>query len=205
MRTYSYTKVLAGSAIFAALAYLVSYLEFPIFPAAPFLKLDFSAVFTLLGSFMFGPVSGVAICVVKEALCALTKSSTGGVGEIANVFMTVAFIIVPAVAYRYKKGLPWVCVYLVSGVVLQTAVALVTNRYINFPLYVGDTAESMFLQLWPFIVYFNLIKGAANSVITLLLYKHVSHLFKAVGRHGENPQREKESEEKKQKNSEAKN
>ena len=108
MRAYSMTKVLAGSAIFAALAYLVSFLEFPVFPAAPFLKLDFSAVFTLLGSFMFGPVSGAAICVVKEALCALTKSSTGGVGEIANVFMTISFIIVPAVMYRFKKGLPWV-------------------------------------------------------------------------------------------------
>ena len=46
MRAYSMTKVLAGSAIFAALAYLVSFLEFPVFPAAPFLKLDFSAVFT---------------------------------------------------------------------------------------------------------------------------------------------------------------
>ena len=98
--------------------------------------------------------------------------------------MTIAFIIIPAVAYRFKKGLPWVVVYLVCGVALQTVVALITNRYINFPLYVGDTAESMFLQLWPFIVYFNLIKGAANSVITLLLYKHVSHLFKAVGKHG---------------------
>ena len=173
MRAYSMTKVLAGSAIFAALAYLVSFLEFPVFPAAPFLKLDFSAVFTLLGSFMFGPVSGAAICVVKEALCALTKSSTGGVGEIANVFMTISFIIVPAVIF-----------YLVCGVVLQTAVALLTNRYINFPLYAGETAESMFLQLWPFIIYFNLIKGAANSVITVLLYKHVSHLFKAAGKHG---------------------
>lgn len=184
MRAYSMTKVLAGSAIFAALAYLVSFLEFPVFPAAPFLKLDFSAVFTLLGSFMFGPVSGAAICVVKEALCALTKSSTGGVGEIANVFMTISFIIVPAVMYRFKKGLPWVIFYLVCGVVLQTAVALLTNRYINFPLYAGETAESMFLQLWPFIIYFNLIKGAANSVITVLLYKHVSHFFKAAGKHG---------------------
>ena len=73
---------------------------------------------------------------------------------------------------------------LVCGVVLQTAVALLTNRYINFPLYAGETAESMFLQLWPFIIYFNLIKGAANSVITVLLYKHVSHLFKAAGKHG---------------------
>lgn len=98
--------------------------------------------------------------------------------------MTISFIIVPAVMYRFKKGLPWVIFYLVCGVVLQTAVALLTNRYINFPLYAGETAESMFLQLWPFIIYFNLIKGAANSVITVLLYKHVSHLFKAAGKHG---------------------
>ena len=34
MQTYSKTKMLAGSAVFAALAYLVSFLEFPLFPAA---------------------------------------------------------------------------------------------------------------------------------------------------------------------------
>lgn len=188
MQTYSKTKILAGSAVFAALAYVVSFFEFPVFPAASFLKLDFSNVFTLLAGFLFGPLPAVAVSAVKELLCFLTKSSTGGVGEIANFLLTVSFIAVPSVAYRYKKGFGWACVYLACGVILQTAMALVVNKFINFPLFA--LPSSMFDQLWPFIVYFNLIKGAAISAIVLLLYKQVSRLFKLERPHRENRKKE---------------
>ena len=188
MQTYSKTKILAGSAVFAALAYVVSFFEFPVFPAASFLKLDFSNVFTLLAGFLFGPLPAVAVSAVKELLCFLTKSSTGGVGEIANFLLTVSFIAVPSVAYRYKKGFGMVCVYLACGVILQTAMALVVNKFINFPLFA--LPSSMFDQLWPFIVYFNLIKGAAISAIVLLLYKQVSRLFKLERPHRENRKKE---------------
>lgn len=188
MQTYSKTKILAGSAVFAALAYVVSFFEFPVFPAASFLKLDFSNVFTLLAGFLFGPLPAVAVSAVKELLCFLTKSSTGGVGEIANFLLTVSFIAVPSVAYRYKKGFGMVCVYLACGVILQTAMALAVNKFINFPLF--NLPSSMFDQLWPFIVYFNLIKGAAISAIVLLLYKQVSRLFKLERPHRENRKKE---------------
>ncbi len=188
MQTYSKTKILAGSAVFAALAYVVSFFEFPIFPAASFLKLDFSNVFTLLAGFLFGPLPAVAVSAVKELICFLTKSSTGGVGEIANFLLTVSFIAVPSVAYRYKKGFGWACVYLACGVILQTAMALAVNKFINFPLF--NLPSSMFDQLWPFIVYFNLIKGAAISAIVLLLYKQVSRLFKLERPHRENRKKE---------------
>ena len=188
MQTYSKTKILAGSAVFAALAYVVSFFEFPVFPAASFLKLDFSNVFTLLAGFLFGPLPAVAVSAVKELICFLTKSSTGGVGEIANFLLTVSFIAVPSVAYRYKKGFGWACVYLACGVILQTAMALVVNKFINFPLFA--LPSSMFDQLWPFIVYFNLIKGVAISAIVLLLYKQVSRLFKLERPHRENRKKE---------------
>lgn len=188
MQTYSKTKILAGSAVFAALAYVVSFFEFPVFPAASFLKLDFSNVFTLLAGFLFGPLPAVAVSAVKELICFLTKSSTGGVGEIANFLLTVSFIAVPSVAYRYKKGFGWACVYLACGVILQTAMALAVNKFINFPLFA--LPSSMFDQLWPFIVYFNLIKGAAISAIVLLLYKQVSRLFKLERPHRENRKKE---------------
>lgn len=178
MQTYSKTKILAGSAVFAALAYLVSFLEFPLFPAAPFLKLDFSNVFVLLGGFMFGPAAGAAISAVKELICFLTKSSTGGVGEIANFLLTCSFILVPTVAYRFKKGFAWVCAYLACGVVLQTGAGLLVNRFINFPLFMGASAAQMFADLWQFVLFFNLVKGAAIALVTVLLYKHVSRLFK---------------------------
>lgn len=167
---------IAKLAIFAALAFVVTFLEFPVFPAASFLKLDFANVFIMLAGFMYGPVSAMLVSAVKELLC-LLKSSTGGVGEIANFLMTFSFIIIPATVYRYKKGLKWVIVCLAAATVLQTAAALLVNRFINFPLFMGEGAAEMFSSLWGYIIAFNLIKGTAVSLITVLLYKRISRLL----------------------------
>ena len=177
MQTYSKTKILAGSAVFAALAYLVSFLEFPIFPAASFLKLDFSNVFVLLGGFLYGPLAAVIVSLLKECL-SLLDSGTGGVGEIANFLINFAFYIVPTIVYRYKKGLKWVIPMLAAGIVLQVGAGMLVNRYINFPLYMGAGAAASFAALWWYIILFNLIKGVAVSAVAVLLYKRVSWLFK---------------------------
>ncbi len=168
--------------MFAALSYAVSFLEFPIFPAAGFLKLDFSFVFILLGGFMYGPIAGVLISGVKETLKLMT-SSTGGVGELANFIVCVAFIIIPTVVYHFKKGIVTVLITLLIGILVQTAVALMCNRYIMFPMYelfFKMPAEKAFELLWLYILLFNLLKGVMISVIVLLLYKRISHLFKAI-------------------------
>ena len=117
---------IAKLAIFSALAFVVTFLEFPIFPVAPFLKLDFANVFIMLSGFMFGPVSAILVSLVKELLC-LLKSSTGGVGEIANFLMTLSYTIVPATVYRYKKGIKVVVLCLAIGTVLQSGIALLVN------------------------------------------------------------------------------
>ncbi len=176
----NFTGKIVGVALFAALSFVVSLLEFPIFPAASFLKLDFSAVFILLGGFMYGPIAGIVICAVKELLRFIMGSSTGGVGEIANFLVITAFIIIPTVVYRFKKGLPVVILTLVSGVLAMTAAALVSNRLIMFPLYMGNGAAETFSSLWYYIIFFNLIKGAAVGAIVFLLYKRVSFLFKKI-------------------------
>ena len=176
----SVTKKLAGTGAFAALAFVVSFLEFPIFPAASFLKLDFSLVFVLLAGFIFGPVSGIGVSAVKELLRFAAGSSTGGVGEIANFVVTLAFIVVPTVAYRYKKGFSTVIITLVVGCVLEIAAALLANRYINFPLFMGEKAAEIFASLWQFVLLFNIVKTLAVSLVTILLYKKVSALIKRI-------------------------
>lgn len=182
MDSITMTKRIAGIAVFAALAFVVSFLEFPIFPAASFLKLDFSSVFTLLAGFIYGPVSGVAVCAVKELLC-VAKSSTLGIGEVANFVVTVCFMLIPAITYKFKKGFGTVAITLAAGCVLEIVAALIANRFINFPLYeqfLGVTAAEAFAVLWPYIVLFNLIKTVAVSIITILLYKKVSLLIKKI-------------------------
>lgn len=176
----STTKKLAGTGVFAALAFVVSLLEFPIFPAASFLKFDFSLVFVLLAGFIFGPVSGIGVSAVKELLRFVMGSSTGGVGEVANFIVTLAFIVVPTVIYRYKKGFSTVIITLIIGCVLETAAALIANRFINFPLYMGDKAAEVFASLWQFVLLFNLIKTLAVSLVTIMLYKKVSALIKKI-------------------------
>lgn len=164
-------------AMFVALAFAVSLLDFPIFPAAPFLKLDFGNVFILLISFLLGPIEGVIVCVLKECL-RIFGSSSGGVGELANMLVTSSYILLPSVLYRFCKGIKTVCLSLAAACVIGTAVALVTNRYINFPLYMGGGAATFFAESFWIIVAFNLIKTVAISLLTLLLYKRLSNFLK---------------------------
>ena len=168
---------LAKIAMMAALSFGISLLEFPLFPAAPFLKLDFSSFVPLIGGFALGPVAGVIISLVKEALCVI-KSSTGGVGQIANFIINTAFILVPTVAYRFRRKFSTVLLALPVGCVLEIGAALLSNRYINFPLFMGGGAAAAFASLWGYIVAFNAVKCVAVSVICLLLYKKVGWLLR---------------------------
>ena len=175
-KKYFSASAIAKIAMFAALAFAVSYLEFPIFPAASFLQMDFSCVFVLLGGFMFGPAAAVIISGVKECLRLFT-TGTGGVGELANFIVTFSFVIVPTLVYRFRKGLPVVILTLAVGCFLQVGVSLLANRYINFPFFMGEGAAENFSRLWWYVLLFNLIKSVAISLVTVLLYKRISWLL----------------------------
>lgn len=168
-------KRLALIAVFVALSYVVSLFDFPIFPAVPFLKLDFGNVFILLIAFLLGPIEGVIVCVVKESFRMI-----GGtvVGELANMMITCSFILVPAIVYQFKKGLKWVVPCLAIACLIATGVALLTNRFINFPLYMGAGAAAVFAESFWFILAFNLVKTVLVSILTLLLYKRLSNFLK---------------------------
>ncbi len=171
------SKRLALMALFVALSYAVSRFEFPIFPSAPFLKIDFGNVFILLIAFLLGPIEGICVCLLKEGL-RMVGSLSGGVGELANIAVTAAYILLPAIAYRFHKGLKVVIPSLAAACLLGTGMALVTNRFINFPLYMGAGAGARFAELFWLIVAFNLIKTVTVSVLTLLLYKRLSNFLK---------------------------
>ncbi len=188
MKNVFTTKNIAGMAVFTALSFVVYLLEMPIFASTPasFLELDLSNVFVMLAGFMYGPLPAVIITAAKETLH-ITVGSTGGVGELANFIITTAFVIVPSCVYKRKKGFVTVVITLAVACVLQTGTSLVVNKYVNFPFFYGgapfvvtETSESMFFDLWGFVLAFNVIKSVIISVITVLLYKRVSYLFKRI-------------------------
>lgn len=166
--------------MFSALAFVISLLEFSIFPATNFLKLDFSWVFILLAGFICGPISGIICCAIKELLRFLIYSQTGGIGELANFIVCVGFIIIPSVVYLYRKGIKVVIISLIIGAVVEICLALLSNRFVLFPLYMKDSAKEVFNSVWYYIVLFNMIKTVVISLITFFVYKRISNLLHKI-------------------------
>ena len=127
-------KRLALMAVFVALSFVVSLFEFPIFPAAPFLELDFGNVFIMLIGFLLGPVEGVIVCVVKELLSMIGPNSNL-VGQLANIIMTSAYILLPSILYRKHKGMDVVLFSLAGACVISTTASLFVNHFVLFPMY----------------------------------------------------------------------
>lgn len=169
-------KRLALIAVFTALAYGISFLEFPIFPAVSFLKLDFSFAIMLIASYMLGAFSGEVIVVVFTLL-KLPLSQTGMVGDLANFVMAQFFVVLPSIIYYYRRKFSVVAFSLVGATAIISALSLVTNRYMLLPMYMGSGAEEFFMQVWYYIVLFNVIKGVSNGIITILLYKRLKKLL----------------------------
>lgn len=180
-------KRLALMAVFTALAYVVSLFDFPLFPSAEFLKLDFGNTFIALISFLLGPVEGVIVCLLKESLRCLT-SSTACTGELANFIITSSFILLPSIFYQYKKRFKTVAISLSIACVIAVGVALLTNRFISLPLYAyalggsifGMSVAAFFAKYWAVMLAFNLIKVVSVSVLTVVLYKRLSNFLKKM-------------------------
>lgn len=166
-------KTLAKLGIFTALSFVLTFFEFPIFPPAPFLKLDFSNVFVLIGGFSLGTVHGVIILVVKEALCLLKTSTV--VGQLANVIIGLCYALIPFLLYDGERTFKRALFGLILGSALMSLASLPVNRYINFPLY--GAPDAMFLSLWGYVLVFNLIKAIVLSLLTLILYKRIKLLI----------------------------
>jgi len=175
-------------AILSALASVVMFfLKFPIFaPPVNFLEVDFSNVFSLLGGFMFGPLTAVAIEFFKILLYMLYNgfaSKTFYIGELSNLIYSVAFVLPVTTLYHFKKGKKTVLIGLLCSVLFVCAAAVITGHYIIYPMYVKRFGEFLsFTLAWKFaltyVLGFNAIKYSASAIIVFLLYKRVKFLFK---------------------------
>ena len=181
-------KRLALMGVFVALSYVVSFLEIPLpLFGAEFLKLDFGNVFIVLIAFLLGPIEGVLVCLLKEALRCIGSSSMCA-GEIANFLITSSYILLPSIYYQRHKNLKAVIITLSASCLIATGVALLANRLIIFPTYAylfggsifGMTVQEAFAAFWIAVLLFNVIKTVLVGIITMLLYKRLSNFLKKI-------------------------
>ena len=184
-------------AMMAAVAGVLMVIEFPLpFLAPPFYKMDFSEVPVLIGTFAMGPLAGIMIELIKILInFVLNGTQTAGVGELANFLMGCAFIIPAGMIYKRSKTKKHAVTGLIVGTVIMIAASCVLNAWLLLPAYgkAFGTPVSAFVEMgqaiFPMVdsvlkfcficvAPFNLIKGIVVSLLTLLLYKHISRLLK---------------------------
>ena len=181
-------RTITMTALLSAMAYVLAFVEFPVPLSPSFARMDLSDFPALIGAFAFGPLSGLLIELVKNALQLLT-TSTGGIGEIANFLMGASYVVAAGVIYKRHKTKITALLACITASFVMGAVAALANYFILLPLFESfmplDQLIASFAEFLPFIhtkldvvlfnaFPFNLLIGG----FTMLTYKRLTPILK---------------------------
>ncbi len=187
----SKVRVMTVTAMLSAIAFILQFFEFPIPLMPSFIKLDFSELPALIASFALGPVSGGAVCLIKNLLH-LTQTQTGGVGELCNFLLGAAFVIPAGIIYKRSKTKKTAVIGALTGAIAMAVISFPVNFFIIYPVYENFMPEeaivgayqlilSSVTELWQCLLIFNVpftfFKAICSVVVTLLIYKNISPLL----------------------------
>lgn len=187
------SQFITRTAIFAAMSiilYLVPYfnLALPIFPG--FLKIHFDEVPAFIAGFAYGPLSAFFVIIIKT-VAKLPMTITGGVGELADLIYSIAFVIPAAFIYKKHRSIKGVLVAFSIATVIQLLVSCFVTSFaiLKFYIFVMGWPESVIVDAchavnpavtslgWTFFFLvalpFNAFKDVMVVIITFLLYKRL--------------------------------
>lgn len=187
---------IAKTAVFAAISiilYIVPIfnLSLPIFPF--FLKIHFDEIPALIAGMAYGPISGIVVILIKT-IVKLPMTSTLGVGELADLIYSLAFIIPAALIYKKHRTIKGALCSLLIATIIQLLVSSFVTSFaiINFYIFVMGWSEARIIEAcqainpsvnslgWNFLIFialpFNALKDAIVVVVTFFLYKRL-HTF----------------------------
>ncbi len=183
MRKASNVKKVVMIGTFSAIAFVLQMLGSMMgLKVGGFLEIEISDLPALIISFAYGPVAGILVEFLKNALHCFA-SSTGFVGELANFVMNGTLVGVAGLVYKFNKTFRGAIVSLIVGTISLAVAGILANLFIMLPLYMPQASFDAKMNLvLATILPFNLVRGAALSVITMLIYKRISPILKFSGK-----------------------
>ena len=192
----NHIRKLVMTALMAALSSVLMFFSFnvPLMPS--FIKMDLSELPALIAAFAMGPLSGAAVCLVKN-LVNLFFTTTGGVGELSNFLLGVFFVVPAGIIYQWKKTKKSAVMGMALGTIITAIVGCFINAFVLLPTYatafgmpveaivgMGTAINASVTDLATFAILlvapFNIVKGVLVSIVTFLLYKRISSLVKGA-------------------------
>lgn len=186
-------NTLVKTALLAAIAFILMYLEFPIPIAPPWLKVDFSDMPAILAGFALGPVPAIFVQLIKVVLFTITHGTTSGfVGELGNFIMGVALVVPSAVLYKRHHNKKSAVIAMLVGIIAMTIASGLVNYFMLIPAYskmtpleviidlcaqIVPAADSVLGYCLIFAMPFTLVKSFLDCVVIFLSYKKLSPIL----------------------------
>lgn len=193
------TGNIAVMAVLTAISYvLYMFVKFPLPFFPPWLDVQISDLPALLGGFAINPLASVIIIVAK-CLLKMPFTSTACVGECADIFVGIAFVLPASIIYHISKGRKSAIIGMIVGTASALVVSLLANWLILVPfyawqfgngdsavgmqiivgavssLYKGITVDNFYAFYLPLAVLpFNLLRCVLSAIISYLTYKPLS-------------------------------
>lgn len=187
-------KTIAKIGVLSAIAYVLMFISvpLPIFPS--FLKIDLSDIPAIFGGISLGPIAGLVIVIIKNLLQGITASTTGGVGEFANIMIGGSYVLIICLVSRMFKNAKGVFIGGLLGTIVMAVVGCIMNYFVMMPLYakvygmpievfieMGTVINSRVTDLYTFVLWmigpFNIVKGSVMTVVALPLFKKIEKLL----------------------------
>ena len=150
--THVNTKKIALAALFTAASLVLSFVQIPIFPAAPWLMYDPSGIVCLIAALAFGPKLGAAVAIISW----VPRVFLDPFGAPMGMLSTCAFIIPAALIYARSRTRTSSLAGMVAGAAISIVVACVAN--------LGVTMQDVVYMIVPILLPFNTLKMVINVV-----------------------------------------
>ena len=159
------TSKIVKIGMLSAVSVVLMMFEFalPIFPS--FLQIDISDLPALVGAVTMRPTAGVLIELVKNVLH-LFKTSTAGVGEVANFLVGIALVLPTGIIYKKQRNIAGFIMGVGLGCVLMVLTACAFNYYVLIPAY----AVAFGMPVQAFVDIANAINSSVVDLKTLVFF-----------------------------------
>lgn len=161
------------AAMLSAVSYVLAFIEFPVPLSSSFAKMDFSDFPALIGAFAFGPTAGVMIELVKNSL-QLLSTSTGGIGELANLAMGASYVFTAGFIYRFHKTKKTAWLSCIIASFVMGIMSAVMNYFVLLPMF------EPFMPLDQVIASFGVFIPFIRTKLNVVLYNAFPFNFCAL-------------------------
>ncbi len=165
-------RKLTLTGLLSAVAFVLYFIEFPIPFFPTFLKIDLADIPAIIAAFSMGPISGVAVELIKNIFGFLTKTTTGGIGEMANFTCGTVLVLIAGGVYMINKSIKSAIIGLLIGALTMALTMSIINYYVFIPMFYPEMPMDQVLTLIKTAIFpFNLIKGIIIGLISIFTFK----------------------------------